>query len=61
MTNTAYFTFVSQGKDGRAQSVPPLVCKEEEEQARFDEGKKRYLDRKRARTEAYKALMQTSK
>lgn len=58
ITNTAYFTFVSLGKDCRAQLVPPLVCKGEEDKVLFEEGKKRYLARKKVREEAYKMLMQ---
>ena len=60
ITNTAYFTFVSLGKDCHAQAVPPLVCKSKEDETRFEEGKKRYSARKKARIEAYKVLMQTS-
>jgi len=60
ITNTAYFTFVSLGKDHRAQAVPPLMFKNKEEEARFEEGKKRYFARKKAREEAYRELMQKS-
>ena len=49
VTNTAYFTFVSLGEDDRAMAVPPLKLQGEEEEARFQEGKKRYLERKVAR------------
>ena len=58
VTNTAFFMFVSLGKDGRAQAIPPLICKGEEEEKRFDEGRKRYLARKEEREETYKALQQ---
>ncbi len=58
IANTAYFTFVSLGKDCRAQNVPPLLCKGDEELTRFEEGRKRYLARKKAREEQYKLLMQ---
>lgn len=49
VTNTAYFTFVCPGEDGRAKAVPPLKLQGEEEEARSEEGKKRYLARKAAR------------
>ncbi len=49
VTNTAYFTFVCLGEDGRARDVPPLKLGGREEEERFEEGKKRYLARKEAR------------
>lgn len=49
VTNTAYFTFVYLGEDGRAKAVPPLKLQGEEEEARSEEGKKRYVARKAAR------------
>lgn len=49
VTNTAYFTFVCLGDDGKARSVPPLKLQGEEEGGRFKEGKARYMARKAAR------------
>ena len=49
ITNTALFTFVSLGKDGRAVSVPPLEITTEEEKERFEEGRRRYQHRKALR------------
>ena len=49
VTNTAHFTFVSLGKDGRAVSVPPLEITTEEEKERFEEGRRRYQHRKALR------------
>ena len=49
VTNTAYFTFVHLGEDGSGKPVPPLKLQGPEEEARFEEGKKRYLARKAAR------------
>ena len=51
VTNTAYFTFVSLGKD---LGVPPLVLDTEEEKARYEEGRQRYESRKKARMERLK-------
>ena len=53
VTNTAYFTFVSLGEDCRARPVPPLKLMGEEEEARFEEGKRRYLERKAARLQKF--------
>lgn len=55
ITNTAYFTFVSLGKDLSAMPVPPLVLSTEEEKARYEEGKQRYENRKKSRMEKLKA------
>ena len=49
ITNTALFTFVSLGKDGRAVAVPPLKMMSEEEKERFEEGRRRYQHRKAQR------------
>ena len=54
ITNTAYFTFVSLGKDMRAAPVPPLKVVNDEERERFEEGRKRYELRKKARQESLK-------
>ena len=60
ITNTAHFTFVCLGKDGRAISVPPLQCRGEDEEARFEEGRQRYMARKKARMEAIKKVPKQS-
>eukprot|EP00731_Ephydatia_muelleri_P010604 Em0005g1190a len=49
VASTAYFTFVSIGKDHRAQLVPPLILKTDDERKRFEEGLKRYNMRKEQR------------
>ena len=49
VASTAYFTFVSIGKDRRAQLVPPLILKTDDERKRFEEGLKRYNMRKEQR------------
>ena len=54
VTSTAHFTFVSLGKDGHAIAVPPLKVVTEEEEERFEEGRKRYEERKRKRMEKTK-------
>ena len=54
ITNTAYFIFVSLGEGERAVAVPPLKLEGEEERARFEEGRKRYLERRATRLEASK-------
>nr|XP_061803141.1 putative cytosolic acyl coenzyme A thioester hydrolase-like [Nerophis lumbriciformis] len=46
---SAYFTFISLDKFGRAQPVPPLKVHGEEEQRRYDEGQARYLFNKAKR------------
>lgn len=51
VTNTAYFTFVSLGSDYKSKPVPQLKMVSEEERTRFEEGKKRYEARKKARLE----------
>ncbi len=58
VTNTAYFTFVCLGEDGRAKTIPALKLEGEEEEGRFQEGKERYLARKAARL-AKKASKET--
>lgn len=40
---TGYFTFVSLDENGKPAPVPPLEICNEEEERRFEEGKKRYL------------------
>ena len=57
VTNTAYFTFVSLGKDLGATPVPPLVLDTEEEKARYEEGRQRYESRKKGRMEKLKAQL----
>ena len=52
ISNTAIFTFVSLGADYKAQKVPQLVIKSEEERARFEEGQRRYDISKKLRQEA---------
>ena len=49
VANTAYFTFVSIGFDKKAHKVPPLILSNDEERQRFEEGKARYEERKKAR------------
>ena len=56
VTNTAYFTFVSLGKGLKAQAIPPLVLKNDEEKVRFEEGKQRYEKRKQLRMEKLQKL-----
>lgn len=51
VTNTAYFTFVSLGSDHKSKPVPQLKMVNDEEKARFEQGKKRYEARKKARME----------
>jgi acyl-coenzyme A thioesterase 7 len=51
VTNTAYFTFVSLGSDHKTKPVPQLKMVSDEERSRFEEGKKRYEVRKKARME----------
>ena len=58
VTNTAYFTFVSLGQDSHATSIPPLKVKEGEERERFEEGRKRYENRKKKRCEMMQHLQQ---
>lgn len=61
VTNTAYFTFVSLGSDYRSKPVPQLRLVSEEERTRFEEGKKRYEARKKARVDKLQKLKETSK
>ncbi len=61
ITNTAYFTFVALGNDCRALPIPPLKLEEEEERGRFEEGRKRYMERKRARQETMRQFQQATK
>lgn len=51
VTNTAYFTFVSLGSDHKTKPVPQLKMVSDEERSRFEEGRKRYEARKKARME----------
>lgn len=44
-TSSAYLTFVSLDKKGKAQPVPQISPETKEENRRFEAGKKRYLDR----------------
>ena len=55
VTNTAHFTFVSLGKDGHAIAVPPLKVVPEKKE-RFEEGRKRYENRKRLQKKKLKQL-----
>lgn len=52
ITNTAYFTFVSLGKDKHATSIPSLKVRTPEERERFEKGRTRYEARKKLRKEA---------
>ncbi|XP_078281463.1 cytosolic acyl coenzyme A thioester hydrolase isoform X6 [Rhinoraja longicauda] len=47
---TAFFTYVSLGKDGTALPIPTLKVETEDEKNRFEEGKNRYLQTKAKRT-----------
>lgn len=49
VTNDAYFTFVSLGKNGKAIPVPPLVLRTEDERRRFDEMRTQYEIKKEER------------
>ena len=51
ITNTAYFTFVSLGRDKRATAIPSLKVQTEEERELFEKGRERYEARKRLRRE----------
>nr|XP_033778388.1 cytosolic acyl coenzyme A thioester hydrolase isoform X2 [Geotrypetes seraphini] len=46
---SAFFTFVSLSKEGKALPVPQVVLKSAEEKKRFEEGKGRYLQSKARR------------
>ena len=49
-SNTAYFTFVSLPRGcQQAQKVPPLMVVTEQDKKRFEDGKNRYLARKKLR------------
>lgn len=61
VSNTAHFTFVALGEDGRTLPVPSLKCQGDEELARFEEGKQRYEARKAARLAAREAAIQAKK
>ena len=58
VTNDAYFTFVSLGKNGKAIPVPPLVLKTQDEVERYEEMKILYeakkVERLREREEKQK-------
>ncbi|XP_032904468.1 cytosolic acyl coenzyme A thioester hydrolase [Amblyraja radiata] len=47
---TAFFTYVSLGKDGTALPIPTLKFETEDEKKRFEEGRVRYLQAKARRT-----------
>ncbi|XP_055515659.1 cytosolic acyl coenzyme A thioester hydrolase isoform X2 [Leucoraja erinacea] len=47
---TAFFTYVSLGKDGTALPIPTLKIETEDEKKRFEEGRERYLQAKARRT-----------
>ena len=51
ITNTAYFTFVSLGRDKHATAIPPLKVQTQEERERFEKGRNRYEARKKLRKE----------
>ena len=61
VTNTAYFTFVSLGNDYKSKPVPQLKMVNDEEKARFEEGRKRYEVRKKARMEKLQKLQKMEK
>lgn len=46
LTNTANFTFVALGDDGRPTEVPPLLPQTETEKAAFDKEQAHYLAKK---------------
>lgn len=46
---TAFFTYISLDKQNKPLPVPPLKLESEEEQKRFEEGKRRYLQNKAKR------------
>lgn len=50
--NTALFTFVALDKEGKVQPIPQLTPLTEENQARYDAGKRRYEDKKEMRRKA---------
>ena len=58
VTNTAYFTFVSLGSDYKSKPVPQLKMVNDEERARFEQGRKRYEARKKARMEKLKKFQE---
>ncbi|XP_072334101.1 cytosolic acyl coenzyme A thioester hydrolase isoform X2 [Scyliorhinus torazame] len=47
---TAFFTYVSLDKEGKALPIPMLKTETEDEKRRFEEGKNRYLNTKAKRT-----------
>jgi len=49
-TSSAYLTFVSLDKNGKAQAVPQIIPKSDQEKIWFEEGKKRYEVRKKKRS-----------
>lgn len=61
ISNTAYFTFVSLGKDCRAVAIPQLKLSSKEDEQRFEEGQKRYEARKRARLAKMEAMKKEMK
>ncbi len=46
-TGSAYLSFVALDEDGRPTEVPPLIVETETEKRRYEEGKKRHLERAR--------------
>jgi len=44
-TGSAYLSFVALDENGRPAEVPPLIVETEEERRRYEEGKKRHLER----------------
>lgn len=44
---TAYFTMVALDENGKTKEVPRLICETKEDIAAFEEGKRRYEDRKK--------------
>ncbi|KAM9299132.1 cytosolic acyl coenzyme A thioester hydrolase [Gastrophryne carolinensis] len=55
---SAFFTYVSLGKDFKPLPVPQLVLETEEEKKRFEEGKGRYLQTKAKRQMEAQSLTQ---
>jgi acyl-coenzyme A thioesterase 7 len=45
---TAYFVMVSLDQKGRPKQVPPLILQSDDERRRFEQGQRRYEERKRS-------------
>ena len=60
-TNTAYFTYVSLGSDHRLKRMPQLKMVNDEEKARFEEGRKRYEVRRKESMEKLQKLQEMEK